>query len=114
MSSSEEPMDGFSTLERIRALRIAKTNLETDLKMFIEEEIAAFELVKNLDAQLRIHKTPELEERRRQKFNFACSLKWNIIGQKKEIERCTHALTEEENKLASLGTLNVQTKSNEQ
>ena len=96
MASNDNRMDGFSDCERIQALKRAKSKLEADLEIFKQEEVDAFKLVDKLDEELKLNKSPELEERRRQKLNWAQSLKWNIFGQEKEIKLCEEAIVREE------------------
>ena len=95
-------MDGFNDRQRIEALKKAKCTLESDLEIFKQEEIDAFKVVEDLDKALEINETPELKERRRQKYVFAKGLKWNILSQEKEIERCEQAIAMEENKICNL------------
>ena len=102
MASFDNRMHGFSDSECIEALKRAKSKLEADLEIFKQEEIAAFKLVDDLDEQLKSNSTPELQERRRQKFIWAKSLKWNIIGQEKEIKSCEEAIIREENRYSNI------------
>ena len=105
MSSNEERMDGFTDVERVVALKNAKAKLEADLQIFKDEEILAFELVEDLDEKLKDNSTPELIERRRQKFVWASGLKWNILYQEKEIRMCAEAIAKEESLLLNSSIL---------
>ena len=97
MSDEYEPMDGFSPDERIAALKRAKLKLEQDLEIFKLEEIDAFVLVKSMDETLKVYNSPELREKRRQKYEWAKSLRWNLIHQEKQIQLCIEAIQREEN-----------------
>ena len=101
-------MDGFNNTERLTALKSAKVQMELELEIFKKEQIEAFHIVSILDEEIltSANNNPQLIEKRRQKFVWASGLKWNIIGQEKEIKNCEKAIENEERALLK-STLNV-------
>ena len=96
MSDQYERMDGFNSVDRIDALKRVKAKLEEDLELFKQEEIDAFVLVNSIDQTLKVYNSKELQEKRRQKYEWAKSLKWNVMHQEKEINMCQQAIEREE------------------
>ena len=98
-------MDDFSVSQRIVALKVAKRKMEEYLDVFKQEELDAFKVVYKLDVELQKSSNPRLLEERRQKFVWASGLKWNVIGQQKQIALCERAIAEEEGRIMNSSSI---------